>query len=113
MAVFTSPEIQDCIINEKTLREMVIDFQVVKSKLFIENRSAKGNFVYEGALVEQITKNLDLMSNVLKKVYVDIFKEEIYQYHCADIKNIIEDLYDEKKWLSKICENYLIIITKK
>lgn len=104
MAVFTSPELQDCIINERTLKEMVIDFQVIKSKLFIENRSTKGNFVYEGALVEQIVKNLNGMTNVLKKVYIDFFKEEIYQYHCSSILEIsFEDLYDEK-WLNKIFE---------
>lgn len=103
MAVFTSPELQDCIINQKTLKEMVIEFQVVKNKLFIENRSPKGNFLYEGALVEQICKNLDEMTPVLKKVYIDFFKEEVYQYHCSSFLDIsFEDLYDEK-WLNKIC----------
>ena len=104
MAVFTSPELQDCIINEKTLREMVIEFQVIKSKLFIENRSTKGNFIYEGSLVEEIVKNTTDMSPVLKKVYVDFFKDEVYQYHCSSILEIsFDDLYDEK-WMSKICE---------
>lgn len=104
MAVFTTEEMQDCIINEKTLKEMVIEFQVIKSKLFIENRSAKGNFIYEGALVEQIVKNLDSVTPILKKLYIDFFKDEIYQYHCSSILDIsFEDLYDEK-WLNKIYE---------
>ena len=104
MAVFTSPELQECIIEQKTLKEMVIEFQVIKSKLFVENRSAKGNFLYEGALVEEIIKNLGDMTSVLKKVYTDFFKEEVYQYHCSSILDIsFEDLFDEK-WMNKICE---------
>lgn len=104
LAVFTSAEIQECIIDEKTLKEMVIEFQVIKSKLFVENRSPKGNFLYEGALVEQITKNFEEMTPVLKKVYIDFFKEEIYQYHCSSILDIsFEDLYDES-WMNKVSD---------
>lgn len=104
MAVFTTSELQECIIEEKTLKEMVIEFQVVKNKLFIENRSAKGNFIYEGSLVEQIMSNLTNMTPALRKVYVDFFRDEIYQYHCSSILDIsFEDLYDEK-WIEKVCE---------
>lgn len=104
IAVFTSPELQECIIEQKTLKEMVIEFQVIKSKLFVENRSAKGNFLYEGALVEETIKNLSVLTPVLKKIYIDFFKEEVYQYHCSSMLDIsFEDLYDEK-WMSKISE---------
>lgn len=106
MAVYTSPQLQECIIEQKTLKETVIDFQVVKSRLFIENRSAKGNFLYEGALVEQICNQLDKMTPALRKIYMDLFNEEIYQYHCnsfLDIKYI--DLFDQK-WMEKILEKF-------
>jgi hypothetical protein len=104
LAVFTTPDFQDCLIEEKTLKEMVIEFQVIKSRLFIENRSQKGNFIYEGSMVEQVLKNLEAMSPSLKKLYIDFFDQEVYQYHCSSFLDIsFEDLFDEK-WLKKVCE---------
>lgn len=104
MAVFTSPEFQDCLIEQKTLKEMVIEFQIVKSKFFVENRSASGNFIYEGSLVEQIMKNFEEITPTLRKVYIDFFKEEVYRYHCSSILDMdTEELFDEK-WLEKVCE---------
>lgn len=104
MAVFTSPEFQDCLIEQRTLKEMVIEFQIVKSKLFVENRSANGTFIYEGSLVEQIMKNFEEVTPILRKIYIDFFKEEVYQYHCSSVLDLsTEELFDEK-WLDKVSE---------
>lgn len=104
MAVFTSSEFQDCLIEERTLKEMVIEFQIIKSKLFVENRSANGTFIYEGSLVEQIMKHFEGISPSLRKIYIDFFNEEVYRYHCSSILDMsTEELFDEK-WLDKVCE---------